>query len=232
MSYTRPFVASRFVAYEGDIHKKTLSLAVRVIDSFTQEQVALPLKVRLIGSDKPIPFLTQSGIYCFEGIPPGDYTLLVKPDPVNGDWFFLQRRPGEEWKETFERPIELPLQGPLAPLEEVTLSPKTSYPFPQNATLVRGKATTGTPATDVANAIIRSTYKQVNPDDPDNSDSWIDVDVETQTDRLGEYVLFFSRLPGSEQDVTITGFKDGQQVPIDITIKEGSTTFVPPLQFP
>lgn len=235
MTYTRPFVTSRFTAHEGDSWRRQLSLAVQVVDAFTGGLAAVPLRVYL----KELRFLptirSQGGFFCFEGnlpgqsLPPGDYTLVVEPEPTTADFFYLQPRPGAEWSAGFERTVTLPLTDPRAPVEVVTLSPKPSYPFPANATLLRGKVTQGLAAVGVGGAVVSSTYEQV---DAGDSDATVFVDIETQTDSTGEYVLFFKSLPARTQPITVLAVKDGQSAEQDITITEGATLIADPLEFP
>lgn len=236
MTYTRPFVTPRFTAHEGDSWRRLLSLAVQVFDAFTGEMAAVPLRVRL----KELPSVPArrnlGGLYCFEGgrpgqpIPPGTYTLAVEPDATTADFFFLRPlAPGDPWTDTFEREITLPITGPLAPLVVVTLSPKASYPFPGNATLVRGTVTQGSPAAAVAGAVVSTTYEQV---DPEDTSSTVLVDVETQTDRAGEYALFFKGLPARTQTVTLLAAKGVASDPLDVEITEGETLAAAPLELP
>jgi hypothetical protein len=228
MGYSRPFVTERFIAYAGDSQNRRLSLAVRVVDAFTGEPARIRLRVLLKEFRQARLMRTLGGLFCFEGIPAGDYTLVTEPDPVTADWFYLQPRPGEAWSDGFERSITLPLADPLSPLEEVTLAPKTSYPFPPNATLVRGQVTEGATPTAVAGAVISSSYNQVDPQDVDQT---VTVQIETQTDAAGEYVLFFRKLPGATQPVIVTAVKNGDQVQQPVVITEGSTQ-IRPLHFP
>lgn len=235
MTYTRPFITRRFVAHAGDARSRQLALAVRVKDDFTGKLAEAPLQVFLKELRQLRILRNQSGVFCFEeirpgeNIPPGDYTLVVEPDPTTADWFYLKPLNPGTWSDNFERPITLPLPNPQSPLATVTLSPKTSYPFPSNATLVRGTVTGGAPATGIGGAVVRSTYDQV---DPADSDQTIPVDVETQTDRAGEYVLFFQKLPDKTQHVNVIAAKDGQQVQLDVDITEGNTLIADPLHLP
>jgi hypothetical protein len=230
MTLTRPFVTRRFIAYAGDAHSHMLSLAVSVIDGFTGKQANAPLRVYLKELRRARLLRSQSGLFCFEELRAGNYTLVVEPDPTTADWFYLKPRPNEGWTEKFERPITLPLPDPLSPLETVTLSPKSSYPFPANSTLVRGTVTRGAANVSVAGAVISTTYSQVNPNDVGGPP--VVVAIETQSDRDGEYVLFFQKLPGKTQPVVVTGVKDGQQVQQPVPITEGTMTKADPLHFP
>jgi len=234
MIYTRPFITKRFVAYEGDSHRSELSLAVRVFDDFTEEQPQVQLLVKLKELPDAKPFRSDRGLFLFEGresvtvqgvelprvtIPNGNYTLVVQPDLSGGNWFNLLPEPGGTWTNTLERPIVLPLP-PLRPLQDVRLSPKSSYPFPANATLVRGKVTQG--GGNVADAVVSTTYQQVDKDDTTQTAPKV---VETLTDREGEFVLFFKKMPNKTQSIRLNADKDGQhfQQPQPVVITEGKT---------
>jgi len=234
MIYTRPFITNRFVAYAGESHRLELSLAVAVVDAFTDRQPEIDVRVRLKELPQIKPFRTDRGFFVFEGretvkvngteiprvgIPDGNYTLVIEPDLSAGDWFYLQPAAGDPWTNTFERPITLPLPNPLRPLEEVKLSPKSSYPFPANATLVRGKVRQG--GANVAEAVVSTTYDEVDPADTSQT---LSVMVETLTDREGDFVLFFKKLPLKTQTVTIEAIKGGPAVPMPgVVITEGTT---------
>ena len=229
MTFTHPFVTKRFVVHAGDIYSRRLSLAVSVIDAFTGKQASIPLRVRLKELPRARTLHSLGGFFGFEDIEAGNYTLVVEPDLTTADWFYLQPLAGENWTDKFERPVTLPLPNPLSPLVIVTFSPKTSYPFPRNATLIRGTVTEN-PSKKVAGAVVRSEYKQVNPNDVDQPP--IKVVVETQSNSDGEYVLFFQKLPGKTSEVVVTAARNGQQVERKVSITEGTMTKADPLHFP
>ena len=234
MIYTRPFITKRFIAYSGDSRRTDVSLAIQVVDSFTH----LSPQARLSITIKELPLIRplrgESGFYCFEGaetvtidgnvvvrtpIPNGNYTLVVEPDPTSGNLYNLQpKQVGDPWTDTFERPVVLPMPNPLVPLEVITFSPTPAYPFPANATLVRGKVIKN--GADVSIAQVSTTYNEV---DPNDSTLTVPVHVETMTDRAGEFVLFFKSLPQKTQPVLITATKGADQDQIARVITEGTT---------
>lgn len=239
MIYTRPFITKRFIAYAGDSRTTEVSLAVRAIDAFTDEPPLVPLSVRLKQLSEIRPLRGESGFYCFEGrhldgtdvlrtpIPNGNYQLIVEPDPTLRHLYNLQPKPGDPWTTTFERDVTIPVTGPLSPLEIVTLSPTPAYPFSANATLVRGKVSKA--GTEVAAAVVSTTYEQTDPDDPTQTKF---VDIETITDRAGEYVLFFKGLPAKTQSRPIHAEKNGDQDDITVLITEGETLTNQDISFP
>jgi hypothetical protein len=232
MIYTRPFITRKFIGYAGDSRRTQVTLAVQVVDSFTDLYPEVPLSVRL----KELPDIKTvrgaRGFYCFEGretvtidgveinrspIPDGNYTLVVQPDQISGNQFFLQPRlVNQPWTNNFERPVVLPMPNPLNPLEIVRFAPTPAYPFPANATLVRGLVRQG--AAGVPNVVVTSTYNEVDPADPALQIARV---VETLTDREGEYALFFKRLPNKTQAINIRVRGTAVQIPVVIT--EGTT---------
>ncbi|HEX7332212.1 MAG TPA: hypothetical protein VF290_11985 [Pyrinomonadaceae bacterium] len=232
MIYTRPFITTKFIGYEGDSRIREVSLAVQVIDSFSEEHPDVTLSVKLKELPDVRTLRGQRGFYCFEGretvringttitrttIPNGNYTLVVQPDPISGNKYFLHPRlVGQAWTSSFERPIVLPMPVPLNPLEVVTFAPTPAYPFPANATLVRGTVVqAGTGAPDI---VVTTTYDEVDPLDPTLTAART---IETLTDRAGEFVLFFKRLPLKTQAITVS--VRGTAVQIAVVITEGTT---------
>jgi hypothetical protein len=226
--YTRPFITGRFIAYggsayDGDSWSRELFLAVAVLDSFTEEVPQAAIRVRLKELPRSIPVRNRSGFFCFEGIPtPGPYTLTVEPNRTTSDWYYLEPT-GPVWNDTFERTITLPKPDPKSPVETAIFVPKSSYPFPSNATLVRGKVTHGSPA-GVEGAIVSTSYLRV-PSTPPNVPPGppAPLEVKTLTDREGEFVLFFKRLSTETQLITLEAEKDGEQFSQAVMITEGTT---------
>ena len=262
MAYTRPFITRRFIAYGGesfggDTHRHRLALAVQVLDEFTGKPVEVPLGVCLkkieVDKDtgKPIEVLlrdpwkdfghlrairNQSEWFCFEDVEAGDYWLVIAPDSVTADWFFLQLPEGGLRQDVFALPVQVvpPVPRPPSPWprQEVRLMPKASYPFPFNATLVRGNVTTGAGNSPpgAVGVTISCTYKQVHPTDNDGT---VTKELKTQTDSAGEYVLFFQKLPEKKQTVTVVAVKGEEQKPLpNIEIIEGVTKKADPIHFP
>jgi hypothetical protein len=129
MALPNPFRAHRFIAYWDHTMAHKVSLAVWLIDEVTGQKPTLDVTVRLKGvAQKPVR--NPSGYYCFTALADGDYTLVVKADPVRSDWFV-----------TAVQDITLPRPDHLEPVAEIILKPKLSYPFPTHLTLVSGFVT-------------------------------------------------------------------------------------------
>lgn len=230
MIYTRPFITKRFIAYEGDSRISELVLTVQVVDDFSRQLPLVPLNVSLKERPSVRPIRSQQGFYVFEKrrvevingqpttdeIPDDNYTLIVEPDRSYGGWYFLKPKVGDPWVSSFERtvavtsqfqtPVVLPMNPVVAPLEVVNLTPAPAYPFPANATLVRGTVVKAGVA--VPTAVVSTTYEQIDPADATQTKF---VFIETITDQAGEYALFFKSLPTKTQLITIHAEKNGDQ---------------------
>jgi hypothetical protein len=234
MIYTRPFITKHFIAYEGDSRASDVVLVVQVLDSVTQRFPVVRLRVRLKELPAIRPILSNNSFHCFQKrpieildgrpttdeIPPGNYTLIIEPDPTSANQYFLEpRQPADPWTTSFERPIVLPAPVPFHPLRvDVHLSPTPAYPFPANATLVRGRVFRA--GVEVPTAEVSTDYNEVDSIDPTQLNP---VHVRTITDRNGEYVLFFQRLPAKTQNITVTAAKNGPPRTTAVTITEGKT---------
>jgi hypothetical protein len=219
MSYTRPFRARTFTAYTGDSVPRILSLAVNVLDTFTNARATVRLLVQLKERPRVAPGLNTRGIFSFEDVPNGNYTLITEPDRVTADYYFLQPALGNPWPNSFETPVTLPLPNP--PVVAVSLAPNPSYPFPAGSTLLRGRVTQNAGAQPAAGAVVSAQYDQADPADPQNST--IAVTVETQSDLSGEYVLFFQEMPKPTQAIQVLGQFQGQPIQHAVNIREGRT---------
>lgn len=225
MIFTRPFVTRHFIDYEeGITYTRVLSIAFRTIDEFTNQPPQTPFRVALKELPRSRALRNLSGFFCFEDIEAGNYTLLVEPDPLAADWFYLQPLQGP-WTGSFTIPITV-VENVLLSFD-LALSPKPSYPFPANATLVRGIVRQG-PSTGIENAVVSTTYDQVDPQDVIQT---VPRSIETLTNREGEYVLFFKSLPQTTQQITVTATNGGDQIQDQILITEGKTLKAIPLVF-
>jgi hypothetical protein len=230
----RRYKTDRFISIYGDDRHRRLVLVVEVIDAFTGKAPTIPLRVSLHGPKQLYPFRNQKGLFCFEqNLQPGmfqdqingEYIVKLELDSVVGEWFYIQSalKGNGNWKESLDHKIILPMQDPQSPVEKIFLLPKTSYPFPANATLLRGKVTSDISISeqDKVNAIINCIYSQV---DPEDVDSTIDQYVETILDSNGEYVLYFKNLPRKKQQCIITISTDSESKRLTVEIEENTTS--------
>jgi hypothetical protein len=216
MIYQRPFVTSTFVAYEGDLHSRSLSLAVRLVDDFTRRppDVRLRVSLRPALAIIPIPRSVRgaSGVYCFEDAANGNYMLSIETEGSTSPIYL-----------TAPVLVTIPLPAlpdPTIPLLEVTLSPSSAYPFPGDATLVRGVVTSTAMPNGLPDAVVSTTYDQVDPADEFLT---LPANITTRTDADGQFALFFRRLPATSQQVTVTAVQGPNEVQANIIIAEGTT---------
>ncbi|HKG62336.1 MAG TPA: hypothetical protein VKB05_21425 [Pyrinomonadaceae bacterium] len=231
MIFTRPYETRHLFDFEeGDSHRHDLSIAIRAVDQFTEERPLTHLRAKLKELPTARPIRSISGWLCFEDIVPGKYKLLVQNEPEVVDPFFV-KPPQGTWTDTLEIPVEV---FPNVVLSfDLQLAPRPSYPFPSHATLVRGTVTRS--STGVADAVVRATYREVDP--ADNTQTVIKT-VEALTNREGEYVAFFKRLPKvreGDPDLTadLVAVKGASQSQLKtVVVKEGTTQKVNALDLP
>ncbi|HWP92885.1 MAG TPA: carboxypeptidase-like regulatory domain-containing protein [Thermodesulfobacteriota bacterium] len=194
MAIIFPYVTSEFTAYEGEKIITVLSLAVRLIDDFTEEETIGNVKVTIKEGDIKA-FKNLSGYYLFKDMNPGNYNFAVGSD------FYLPE----------EMAVNLPQPDPKNPVVEVTLKPKPSYPFPRNATLVRGLVSDGNPVVDADVSVVGKT-------------------IETKTDEKGEFVLYFKGI--KQEAITVEVKKGGNTKSVNTTVEEGKTVSLGIVSFP
>jgi len=139
-----------------------LSLAISLKDGYTGGRPLGDVKLLLDGHVKPV--LNPSGYYTFLNIPAGRYQLNVVSENYVEEMMMVD--------------IE---EDPFT-LKEISLMPRTHYPFPPGATLVRGslKDFRG----PIGSAVLKGSL-------PESSFSG-------RTDERGEFVLFFGPLKDEE----------------------------------
>ncbi len=178
----------------------TMSLGFQLFDRFTtRDRLAGEVTVSL--RDKPYRPVRQTGhaIYAFLDLPPGAYTAEIRSAPETP--YYLPAElpvtvpmPDPRWPLIPELRLADPnlmLEDPAQPAAYraqralVTLQPAIAYPFPDGATVVRGRVLAG--GLPLAEARVRR------PGD--------DLDFITGAD--GQFVLFFSDVSGMGETVTL-----------------------------
>lgn len=197
MAFTTPYVTDKFTAYLGDVISTNLSFAVRLTDEYTQRKPVGDINVMIKQGDIQA-IKNLSGYYLFTDLIPGNYDVVITSD------FYFH----EETQKTRE---DISSLDPKEPVVEIVLKPKPAYPFPANATLVRGVVKNTGP---LVNAQVSVTGKP----------------IETITDERGEFVLYFKGI--KEEDITIEIKKHGNTTTVSATIEEGKTTSMGLITFP
>ncbi len=199
MALTMPYVTDTFTAYLGDVMTTNLSLAVWLTDEYTKEKPVGRVKVTLKEGERKA-FKNLSGYYCFTDVPDGDYHLRIE-----SEFYF-----------PIEKPVDVPFLDPANPdpknpVDEIELKPHPGYPFPENATLVRGVVSNTGP-------VVKADVKVVGKP------------IETITDEKGEFVLFCKGI--KQENVTIEISKGGNTRVVPTTIEEGKTVSTKTITFP
>jgi hypothetical protein len=139
-----------------------LSLAISLKDGYTGGRPLGEVKLLLDGHIKPV--LNPSGYHTFLNIPTGRYQIEIVSEN------YLDER------------VMVDIGDEPFTLKEISLTPRTRYPFPPGATLVRGslKDFRG----PISGAVLKGSL-------PESSFSG-------RTDERGEFVLFFGPLKDEE----------------------------------
>lgn len=169
----------------------SLSFAVWLIDDYTQKEPLGKVVVGLKDADPANVKIVKnlSGYHTFSGLPEGEHTLRVE-----SELYFFEERLVDTRS----------FAGSMEPVVEITLKPRPQYPFPDNATLIRGMLTADPVV--LTGITIKATLKM--------------ADLKTQEvsqgipDEKGEFVLYFKE--------GITGKAD-----IDLEIKGKGTKKIP-----
>jgi hypothetical protein len=150
-----------------------LSMAVSLVDDYTGKQPEGKVKVFLKGK-KIKSIKNPSGYYLFLDLPEKEYIVRVE-----ASYYIQAEIPG--------KPAEL---DPLAPVIEIELKPKPSYPFPTGATLIRGMVR------DVHEKPVEDAGVEV-----------VGMEVSNRTTEKGEFLLYFKEL--GEEDLVSKKFIKG-----------------------
>ena len=121
MTLVTPYITDKFTSYLGDDRTTVLSIAVWLTDDYTKSVPIGSIKVKMKDMDI-IALRNLSGYYCFTGLLPGSYKVIVE----SGLYF-----PPDASS------VNIPVPDPKKSLG-IILKPKPSYPFASGATLVRG----------------------------------------------------------------------------------------------
>ncbi len=135
MASDNTYIIDKFTAYKRDIVTANLSLAVWLVDDYTQNGPIGQVKVRIKEGDIKAK-RNLDGYYLFIDLAAGNFTVLVE-----SDLYFFE-----------ERVIDISQLNPKSPVTEIVLKPRPSYSFPNHATLLRGSVFDNGP---VADAVLR-----------------------------------------------------------------------------
>lgn len=192
-----------------DVRQRELSVALRLCDRFTRQSIVLgQVQVRVAGQPEQPPFQPRQkepeATFLFFELPPGPLTLQVRshertPYYQAVDIPLLLPHPHPRWRTFPDRELadpQLLLDDPQqtaafrAQYLQAALRPTVAYPFPPDATLVRG--TVNANGTPLAEAVV----SLVNVSDWPDQRPRRDRDLQYRTGSTGEFVLFFPEVFG------------------------------------
>jgi len=195
MSITIPYSTDIHNVYPGDVITTRLSFALWIIDRYTGDRVIGAVKASI----KEISISARKnpgGYFLFTDIAEGNYTTLIE-----GGFYF-----------PVEQTVNTSSLDPKNPVVPIQLEPRPSYPFPGNATLIRGLIQSA--EGPVTGASVKVQGKP----------------IETKTDERGEFVLYFMNTKQEHIQLGIEKGGDAKTVPADIY--EGKTVSAGVISFP
>lgn len=134
--------------YPGDVISTDLSLALWLIDEFTQQGPAGRVEVKLKDGG-PTAKKNLSGYFLFTDLAPGVYTVSIESD----------------YYSTVEEAVDTSILDAKNPVVQIVLKTNSRYPFPAGATLLRGMVTNGVPVAGATVSVTGKTITTVTDDD-------------------------------------------------------------------
>lgn len=201
MAFTTPYVTDKYTAYAGDVLTTRLSFAVWLIDAYTKSKPIGGIKVGIKETGKKV-IENLSGYYCFTDLEVGSYTVSIDSD------LYLS----EEIKVDMSA-----FPDPKNPVRNIILKPNPVYPFPENATLLRG--------------VIRDA---INVDEPVRNAKVkvMEYDLETTTDEKGNFVLYLSEIENEKEvNIEIQKYEYTKNV-VDVVVEEFKAKSMGIITFP
>ncbi len=163
----------------GEILSDNLSIAVSLIDNYTNEQPIGRVTVTL--KDEPYTALKNpSGYYLFLNLPEGDHTVQVRSDFYSDNDLPATVKP---LKSEDDLSVKL---GQI--VKVINLEPTVAYPFPNGATVIRG--------------VVKE--QATNKVFPNATVTLVEKNMVTSTTEKGEYFFYFGKLT-SDDTITKNG---------------------------
>lgn len=194
MVFTEPLKENNYIVHPGDIQTLNLSFAVWLVDDHTKEKPIGNIKVLIEEIDKKA-IRNPSGYYFFTDLEARDYTLSIK-----SEFYLPEKKLVNMSSSPFSDPKEPVVEVDGKP--EIILKPNPEYPFPANATLIRGQIKSNS---EEPLAGIKVGVEEKN--------------MESFTDSRGEFVLYFTDIEKTA-DLTLV---IKEEIEDSITVKEGKT---------
>ncbi len=181
-----------------------LSFAVWLIDDYSRKEPIGEVMVRLNGENitNVVSVKNLSGYHTFSGLPEGKYVLSVE-----SEFYFSEERVLDT--RTFS--------GSKYPVLEIILKPKPLYPFPDLATLLRGRLATAVDFVLPAGVTVEATSKA--------ADWRTQGLIQGIPDEKGEFVLYFREVVKGKAEVILEIRGEGIEKVIQASIEEGRSTY-------
>lgn len=273
MAFIAPFILYKSSTRNGETITTNLSLAISLVDDFTQREATGHLKV-MIKEGNINPIKNLSGYYIFTDLADGIYTVKIASDfyfpeervidiskiktsnimlkfyskgPASratstrlkdvsklqkGDIIEFNNLAGSveqrkiididvrtkkiSWEEGLKysfNTADNTVLAPENPLVTIPLKPLPSCPFCDNSTLIRGLLI-DSGKNPVADAIIKVT----------------DLNLETKSDKMGEFVLYFNSI--KSENISFEIERNGKNKTVNTTLKEGTMKYLGKIMFP
>ena len=219
-----PLVINKFTLYPGDTLQTTLSLALLIIDGYSGRVLRSGIKVSLNANTKIKPIINVSGYYCFSQLQDDIVNVVVEPN-IGTFGVYSQH----------EQTVDLSVLDKKDPVVKISLNPKSNYPFPKQATLIRGRIVNNNQG--VEDALIEAVYV----DEQNNNGTEADELAVSQSDQFGEFALALKRIKFHDNKkppildiniiIKLATFKKTVLIAGD-TINEGDTLNIGNIQFP
>jgi hypothetical protein len=185
--------SQHYILFRGRKIGRRVTLVVRVTDRFTGGQPFGDVEV-YIKDSRITPIKNLSNFYVYTQLPAGDFTIKVETQYYIDDEIMLT-------------PDGVAQLDPKDPVIDVKLVPLPSYPFPSNATLIRGMVL------DKNNDAVPGAAVEI-----------AGKEGETLTTHRGEFVLYFNAL--TEDDIKMDGNKKvvtvGGKRKINLKVRHGN----------
>jgi len=194
MALVTPYITEKFIAYIGYVVTTNLTFAVWLADEYTLMAPIGGVQAMLKDTGVKAP-KNLSGYYLFTDLPHGTYEVSIE-----SELYFSEAAT-----------VDILTLPPKTPVVDILVKPMPHYPFPSNATLVRGLVVKTGP---VVSADVSVTGKT----------------IKTKTDEQGEFVLYFKGIKSELITIVIT--KGMNTKSVTTTIMEGKTVSLGTIPFP
>lgn len=216
---------ARFKTIDRDRREMTLRFALILFDHFTRQNRLLGnTTVHIANQPAKEPFMplhkAPDAVYAFLHLEPGRYVAEIASDEDTPYYRkasipFTLPTPNQQWPafpDLTLADLSLPLDDPAQPQAYrdqrrlATLKPTTAYPFPEDATLLRGTVRAGAKPLSGGKVEV------------------VDADLEYETAQNGDFVIVFPRLKGAKETLAVR-VTHALHLPVEkeITINRGAT---------